>query len=76
MNLDCRTILNLHRGANLNLDCATILNLDCGTLLNLKFRTLLNYKITFITLKIHTLKIIHTQKTLITFHDNRLFYTL
>ena len=68
-HLDCGTILNLDCETLLYLDCGTLLNLDFGTLLNLNFRTLLNYKVTFLTLKIHAPKIIHT------FPDTSLFYT-
>ena len=49
-----------------NLNFGNLLNLDFGTILNLNFRTLLNYKVTFLTLKIHTPKIINIQKCFLT----------
>ena len=48
------------------LNFGNLLNLDFGTILNLNFRTLLNYKVTFLTLKIHTPKIINIQKCFLT----------
>ena len=73
LNLVCGTILDLDWGSILNLDCGTIFNLDFETLLNLNFRTLLNYKVTFLTLKFHAPKLIHTQKHFLT-HFMTLFF--